>query len=74
MSVSVSILVFRAGKRQRCELCNQRKFVSRLALFHEDGLVLGELQLCEQCTEVLEDALLHGAIVQEVGLACRQST
>jgi len=68
MTVSVNMLAFREGKKQRCELCNQRRFISRLVLFHEDGLVLGDLQLCEQCAQVLAEALLHGASVEEIDL------
>lgn len=71
MTVSVNILAFREGKKQRCELCNQRRFISRLVLFHEDGLVLGDLQLCELCADVLEEALLHGGKVEEIELPGR---
>lgn len=66
--IRVNILSFRDGKKQRCSLCDQIKTVSKLALFHEDGVVCGDLILCAECNDVLEDALLHGATVEEIGV------
>lgn len=67
--IKVNILSFRDGKKQRCSLCDCSKTVSKLALFHEDSIVCGDLILCAECADVLEDALLHGATVEEIYVA-----
>ncbi len=67
--IKVNILSFRDGKKQRCSLCNRLKTVDKLALFHEDGIVCGDLVLCPDCADVLEDALLHGATFEEIAVS-----
>lgn len=66
--VKVNLMAFRDQKRQRCSLCNQTKDVSYLALFHEQGMICGDLILCEVCAQVMESALMHGATVKELDL------
>ena len=63
--VKVNLLAFRDGKKQRCLLCNRLIPIANLALFHEDGVILGDLHLCAECSEALDDALLNGSTVRE---------
>lgn len=64
--IRVSLLPLRDGKRQRCSLCNQIRPISRLALFHEGGVVCGDLLLCPACADVLQAALLQEVTIEEM--------
>ncbi len=66
--IKVNMLTFRDGKKQRCSLCNRLQTVHKMALFHEDGIICGDLELCPDCADVLEDALLHGATYEEIAV------
>lgn len=64
--MQIAYLSYQPPKKGRCSLCNARKLLSTLVLFHDQKQIYGDLIVCEDCRNVLESALLDsGSYVEQ---------
>ncbi|WP_227762437.1 hypothetical protein [Zhaonella formicivorans] len=61
----VSFLTFSQPKKMKCECCDRSTFIEVKMFVAREGRLVGDLELCSSCAELLQQAVARENVVRE---------